>query len=88
MMSAWFGGAAVGLTAVVLSTLAVAYFFVPPLHSFGINPTDEAYFASFVICAVVASVVSSSKRNTEVALYGLHVQRENSKAAAQFLAFV
>lgn len=57
-----------GLTAVVLSTLAVAYFFVPPLHSFGINPTDEAYFASFVICAVVASVVSSSKRNTEVAL--------------------
>ena len=34
MISAWFGGTAPGLFAVLLSTLAVDYFFVPPFHSF------------------------------------------------------
>lgn len=65
MASAWFGGMASGLFAVLISTLAVDYFFVPPLYSFAINATDITYFASFIICAVVASFVSSSKRNTE-----------------------
>src|ERR1700732_3124188 len=51
MTSAWFGGTAPGLFAVLLSTLGVAYFFVPPFHSFVINATDTAYFVSFVLCA-------------------------------------
>ena len=68
MASAWFGGTAPGLFAVLLSTLAVDYFFVPPFHSFVINATDSAYFVAFVICSGVASWVSSSKRNSEEAL--------------------
>jgi len=68
MASAWFGEIGPGLFAVVISTLAVDYFFVPPLFSFAINATDSAYFAAFVICAVVASWVSSSKRRAEEAL--------------------
>jgi K+-sensing histidine kinase KdpD len=68
MASAWFGGTAPGLFAVFLSTLAVDYFFVPPFHSFAVNATDTAYFASFVVCALAASWVSSSKRNSEEAL--------------------
>jgi K+-sensing histidine kinase KdpD len=68
MISAWFGGKAPGLFAVLLSTLAVDYFFVPPFHSFVINATDTAYFVSFVICAAVASWVSSTKRKSEEAL--------------------
>jgi K+-sensing histidine kinase KdpD len=68
MTSAWFGGAAPGLFAVLLSTLAVDYFFVPPFHSFVINATDSAYFISFIICTAVASWVSSSKRKSEEAL--------------------
>src|SRR5882762_11097755 len=68
MASAWFGEIGPGLFAVVISTLAVDYFFVPPLYSFAINTTDTAYFAAFVICAVVASWVSSSKRRAEEAL--------------------
>ena len=68
MASAWYGGIAPGLFAVVLSTVAVDYFFVPPLHSFAINTTDGAYFAAFVVCALVASWVSSSKRQAEAAL--------------------
>jgi K+-sensing histidine kinase KdpD len=68
MASAWFGGIAPGLFAVFLSTLLVDYFFVPPLHSFALYATDSAYFAAFVACALVASWVSSSKRQTEAAL--------------------
>jgi K+-sensing histidine kinase KdpD len=68
MASAWFGGTAPGLFAVFLSTVAVDYFFVPPFHSFAINATDTAYFAAFVVCALAASWVSSSKRSSEEAL--------------------
>jgi K+-sensing histidine kinase KdpD len=68
MTSAWFGGAALGLFAVLLSTLAVDYFFVPPFHSFAINTTDAAYFVAFIICSVVASWVSASKKRSEEAL--------------------
>jgi K+-sensing histidine kinase KdpD len=68
MASAWFGGTAPGLFAVLLSTVAVDYFFVPPFHSFAVNATDTAYFVAFVVCALAASWVSSSKRNSEEAL--------------------
>jgi len=68
MASAWSGGIAAGLFAVFLSTLAVDYFFVPPLHSFALNTTDSAYLAAFIVCALVASWVSSSKKKTELAL--------------------
>src|SRR5580692_10009903 len=68
MASSWFGGTAPGLFAVLLSTLAVDYYFVPPFHSFAINATDTAYFAAFVLSALAASWVSSSKRRSEEAL--------------------
>ena len=68
MASAWFGGTAPGLFAVFLSTLAVDYYFVPPFHSFAVNATDTAYFVAFVLCALAASWVSSSQRQSEEAL--------------------
>ncbi len=68
MASGWFGGTAPGLFAVFLSTLAVDYFFVPPFHSFAVNATDTAYFVAFVVSALAASWISSSKRNSESAL--------------------
>ncbi len=76
MASAWFGGTAPGLFAVFLSTVAVDYFFVPPLHSLAINATDSAYFAAFILCALAASWVSSSKRNSEEALLEARDQLE------------
>ena len=68
MASAWFGGMAAGLLAVVLSTALVEYFFVPPFYSFAVNATAESYFASFVLCAFVASWVSSSRKRSAEAL--------------------
>lgn len=68
MASAWFGGTWPGLSAVLASTVAVDYFFVPPVGSFAINTTDTIYFASFVICALAANWVSAVKREDEEAL--------------------
>jgi C4-dicarboxylate-specific signal transduction histidine kinase len=63
--SAWVGGTSVGLFSVLVSTLVVDYFFVPPFHSFAVNATDSAYFIGFVACAVIASWVASAKRKSE-----------------------
>ena len=76
MASAWFGGMAPGLFAVVISTIAVDYFFIPPFHSLAVNATDGSYFAAFVASALVASWVSSSRRETEEALKDARDQLE------------
>jgi C4-dicarboxylate-specific signal transduction histidine kinase len=68
MASAWFGGTGPGLFAVLVSTVAVEYFFVPPLYSFAVNATDATYLAAFIVCALVASWVSSAKKEDEQAL--------------------
>ena len=68
MASAWLGGTGPGLFAVLLSTLVVAYFFVPPIYDWSVRATDGAYFASFILCSLVASWVSSSKKKSERAL--------------------
>src|SRR5690349_11091112 len=39
MASAWFGGTGAGFVAVLVSTVVVAYFFVPPYYSWAITPT-------------------------------------------------
>ena len=62
MASAWFAGTAAGLVAVVASTLLVDFFFLPPYHTFSIQPTDVAYFAAFILCAVAASWVSAAQK--------------------------
>ena len=68
MASAWFGGPICGLFAVLLSTVLVEYFFVPPFYSFSVSRTATAYFAAFVACALIASWVSSAKKKSEEAL--------------------
>jgi C4-dicarboxylate-specific signal transduction histidine kinase len=68
MASAWFGGTGSGLFAVLASTLAVGYFFVPPFDSFAIKATDITYFVAFILCSLAASCVSASKKKSEEAL--------------------
>jgi C4-dicarboxylate-specific signal transduction histidine kinase len=68
MVSAWFAGVVGGFFAVLASTLLIDYFFVPPVHSFSVNASGEAYFIAFVLCALVASWISSAMRKSEEAL--------------------
>jgi len=87
MASAWFGGAAAGLFAVLLSTMLVEYFFVPPVHSFSISATAEAYFAAFILCALAASWISSANKKSEDALQEAldHLETRVSEWTAELL---
>lgn len=76
MASAWFGGMKPGFLAVLISTLLVDYFFLPPVHTFVVDASDAAYFVSFIICAVVAGWVSASMRSTKEALVQARDQLE------------
>ena len=68
MCSAWFGGFTAGSMAVVLSSLAIDFFFVPPFYSMAIGREFRSYVAGFVICSIAITVVSSSRRRSETAV--------------------
>ena len=76
MVSAWFGGTGAGLFAVLISTVVVDYFFVPPFYSWQISTTAETYFVAFVACALVASWISSAKKRSEEELQEARDQLE------------
>jgi C4-dicarboxylate-specific signal transduction histidine kinase len=64
----WFGGRGAGWMAVLFSTLAVEYYFVPPVRSFVVKPRDVPFFLSFVACEMVANWLISWRRETEDSL--------------------
>jgi PAS domain S-box-containing protein len=68
MGSAWFGGRIAGVISVVLSTATVDYFFVPPLYSFYVNPIAQSYTVAFIVCAIVMSWMSSTRKRSEAAV--------------------
>ena len=65
--AAWIGTGP-GCLAVVLSVLAVQYFFTPPEWSFEVNPEDVPFTGSFIICAIMTLAWSWQRKRTESAL--------------------
>lgn len=68
MGSAWFGGIVAGFVAVVLSSLLIAFFFVPPLFSMTVAKESQSFFTAFVLCAIAITVVSSARKRAETAI--------------------
>jgi C4-dicarboxylate-specific signal transduction histidine kinase len=66
--STWFGGRGPGWVAVALSTVAVLYYFIPPVRSFLVKPRDVPFFLAFVACEVIAGRLISWRRQTEESL--------------------
>jgi K+-sensing histidine kinase KdpD len=66
--SAWFGGKWPGGLAVVLSALAVAYFFTPPVYSFAVNRQSLPLFIEFSASAAIVGWFSSWRRQAEAEL--------------------
>jgi C4-dicarboxylate-specific signal transduction histidine kinase len=64
----WFAGRGPGWFAVGLSTLAVLYYFIPPIYSFGLKPPDVPFFLTFVGCEVVANWLIGWQREAEDAV--------------------
>src|SRR6202142_1652807 len=68
ILSTWFGGTGPGWLAVVCSTLAVMYYFTPPLHSFAVRSSDLPYFLAFVACEVGATQLIAWRKQAEESL--------------------
>jgi C4-dicarboxylate-specific signal transduction histidine kinase len=66
--STWYGGRGPGWVAVGLSTLAVLYFFIPPLRSWSVKREDIPFFLTFVACALIANWLIAWRRQTEDSL--------------------
>ena len=63
LVVAWLGGLGPGLLATVLGTLALDYFFLPPLRSFSVEPSDTVWLALFAaVSAATAWLVASRGR--------------------------
>jgi PAS domain S-box-containing protein len=65
MASGWIGRAGPGLFAAFLSTIAFSYFFVMPLYSFAIDRGEVPYVLSFLLSAILASWLSSTRKHVE-----------------------
>src|SRR5271170_2230485 len=66
--STWFGGRGPGWVAVGLSTMAVQYYFIPPLRSWVVTPHDVPFFLTFIACEVIANWFVGWRRQTEESL--------------------
>src|SRR5207302_927844 len=66
MFSAWFGGIGPGLLAFGLSALGLKYLFVPPIHSFAVDPEHSTRVVLFSLVALfVVSLIAAQRRATE-----------------------
>jgi C4-dicarboxylate-specific signal transduction histidine kinase len=68
LASAWFGGKWSGWLAVILSAVAVAYFFLPPVYSFKVNREFFPIFVEFAVSSGIVSWFSSWRKQSEAAL--------------------
>jgi C4-dicarboxylate-specific signal transduction histidine kinase len=68
IVSTWFGRGGPGWLAVVCSTVAVMYYFTPPIHSFAVEAEHLPVFVAFVACQVGVTQLISWRRRTEEAI--------------------
>jgi C4-dicarboxylate-specific signal transduction histidine kinase len=68
LASTWIAGMGPGWIAVLLSTLAAQYFFIPPFRSWVLSPRDFPFFASFVACEILANRLIAWRNRTEESL--------------------
>src|SRR3984957_7155004 len=66
--STWFAGKWPGALAVVLSALAVVYFFTPPIHSFEVDQQSLPVFIEFAASSVVVGWFSSWQKQADAEL--------------------
>ena len=68
MFSAWFGGARPGLVAIALSALALAYYFLEPVHSFAVESAELPRLFLYVLSALFVGTLSAAQRSTAQSL--------------------
>jgi C4-dicarboxylate-specific signal transduction histidine kinase len=64
----WFAGKWAGSLTVILGTLAVEYYFIPPIHSIAVSRQSIPIFIEFAVSAIMVGWFSSWRKEAEVAL--------------------
>jgi signal transduction histidine kinase len=64
-MTAWFAGAGAAVLAWVLSCLSFDFFFVEPIYSLDITPSELPYFLIFALFAALVTWFSAVRRGVE-----------------------
>jgi two-component system, LuxR family, sensor kinase FixL len=67
-VAAWYVGIGPAVLALLLSTLALAYFFMPPLYSFAVRPDRVPYLVAFSVFGLLTSWLAVSLRRAEQSL--------------------
>jgi C4-dicarboxylate-specific signal transduction histidine kinase len=68
VVTAWFGGMGPGLLAVAIATVAIDYYFTPPLYTLGLGTKHISSLIVFGFLAVAISWLSSKRKQAEEGL--------------------
>ena len=68
MLSSWFGGVWPGIFAGLLSTIALDYYFIPPIYALGIGLEEAPDMIVFVASAVFVSWLSGEQKRAKDSL--------------------
>lgn len=75
MVTTLYGGFRPGMVTIVLSTLAINYFFIPPLDQFTMtDPADILRLGVFVLVSLVLNLLNSDLRQSKVTIEQLSRQ--------------
>ena len=90
VLTAWYGRLRLALLSIGLSAVLANYFFLEPLHTFGIGNTGEAVgIFAFVVCSIaVAYGIESMHRANERVRRAVEEGRQASGALAHLAAIV
>jgi PAS domain S-box-containing protein len=67
-ITAWYGGGGATTLALLLSCISFDYFFVEPVHTIYIKPSELPYFIVFALFALLVSLFSATRRRVEAEL--------------------
>ncbi|MBD2166802.1 PAS domain S-box protein [Calothrix membranacea FACHB-236] len=83
IVSTWYGGFQAGIVTVVLSTLAIDYFLIPPRYLFGINPLwpDILRLLLFILVALIINLLTSNflKSTQKIQKLSQQLAQENAQ---------
>jgi K+-sensing histidine kinase KdpD len=65
IVAGWIGGRGPAWASVVMTLLAVDYFFAAPIYDLGVNARDQAFFVPFTVSTVLAGWCGSLRKRVE-----------------------
>ncbi|WGV24694.1 hybrid sensor histidine kinase/response regulator [Halotia branconii] len=85
-VSAWYGGMEVGILAIILSTLAVNYFFIQPVFSLVVDLSSLVRLTLFMLVTFLMSLLTSELRTARQRLEVSTQKQQASEARFRRLA--